>query len=417
MKIFENLESNVRSYCRNYPDIFVKAKGSIMYTENGKEYIDFLSGAGALNYGHNNEFIKERIIDYVLSDGIMHGLDMYTEAKRNFIDKFYRSILEPRNMIHKIQFCGPTGTNAVEAALKLARKVTGRTGIFAFMGGFHGMTLGSLSVTGSNSKRNSSGVPLQNVTFIPYPKGCMNSFDTIEYMKNILDDDHSGIETPAAIIFESIQAEGGVHIASRDWLRRLSKFCSDYGILLICDDIQVGCGRTGTFFSFEEAEIMPDIIVLSKSISGYGLPMSILLMKPEYDIWEPAEHNGTFRGNQLAFIGAASALEYREMCKLEQQVKVKEALVKEALETMVLPLHEGLTIRGKGLIWGIDFSYFNDLQLTKKVIDKCYSNGLIIERAGRKDSIIKLMPSLSIEEDILGKGCSIIAEAIEETIL
>ncbi|APQ59551.1 Diaminobutyrate--2-oxoglutarate transaminase [Paenibacillus polymyxa] len=416
MEIFEQYESNVRAYCRNFYDVFDRAKGALIYSESGKKFVDFFAGAGALNYGHNNEYIKQKILAYLESDSITHGLDMYTKAKREFIEKFSQIILEPRKLNYKIQFCGPTGTNAVEASLKLARKITKRTGIFAFMGGFHGMSLGSLAVTSNIQKRSSSGIALSDVTFFPYSESPIDSFDTIEYMEVVLNDGHSGIEKPAAIIFETIQAEGGVNIASPEWMLRLRELSDRHGILLICDDIQVGCGRTGPFFSFERAGMIPDIVLLSKSISGYGLPMSILLMKPELDVWKPGEHNGTFRGNQLAFIGATAALEYWEMNNLEQSVKYKEAFVREYLTKQILSLHKGLTIRGAGLIWGIDFSNVEDERITQKVVEECYQNGLIIESAGRKDSVIKLMPPLTIELELLQQGCSIIRQAIQENI-
>ncbi len=295
VEVFNNYESNVRSYCRNFKDVFYKAKNAVIFDELGREYIDFFAGAGALNYGHNNEYIKDKVIAYLLEDGIIHGLDMHTVAKGEFIEKFIEGVLKPKGLDYKLQFCGPTGTNAVEAALKLARKVKNRTGIFSFMGGFHGMSLGSLSVTGNIQHRKGAGLPLQNVTFMPYPYGFMKHFDTLDYMESVLNDPNSGIDVPAAVIVETVQAEGGIIVAPTEWLRRLRDLCNRYDILLICDEIQVGCGRTGSFFSFENAEIIPDMVVLSKSIGGYGLPMSLLLLKPELDIWKPGEHNGTFR--------------------------------------------------------------------------------------------------------------------------
>ncbi|MXO80391.1 aminotransferase class III-fold pyridoxal phosphate-dependent enzyme, partial [Paenibacillus sp. OT2-17] len=345
MNTFEALESNVRSYCRSFPVVFNKAKNDVLYTEAGKGYIDFFAGAGALNYGHNNDFMKNRILDYLSSDRIMHGLDMYTTAKQEFIESFSERILQPKGLNYKLQFCGPTGTNAVEAALKLARKVKNRNGIFAFMGAFHGMSLGSLSITSNNSMRESAGVPLNNVTFIPY-NSTFNGMDTILYMEQLLTDTHSGVEKPAAIILETVQAEGGIHIADTEWLRDLRQLCDDHDILLIVDDIQVGCGRVGSFFSFERAGIVPDMVVLSKSISGYGLPMSLLLLKPELDIWSPGEHNGTFRGNQLAFVGAKAALEFRDTVELEAQVKEKEAFVQQFLREHIQSIDPLIEIRG-----------------------------------------------------------------------
>lgn len=416
MNIFEKNESNVRSYCRQFPEIFHKAKGSMIYTKEGKEFIDFFAGAGALNYGHNDENIKKDILSYIENDGISHGLDFHTYAKEVFIEKFSSIVLERRNMEYKIQFCGPTGTNAVEAALKLARKIKKRSGIFSFMGGFHGMSLGSLAVTSNIFNRGSAGVSLDNVTFIPYERSEWSNFDCIKYLETIIQDDHSGIEKPAAIILESIQAEGGVNVSSIDWLKALNDFCNKNDILLICDDIQVGCGRTGNFFSFERAGIEPDMIILSKSISGYGLPMSLLLIKPELDCWAPAEHTGTFRGNQLAFVAATSALNYwSEQGSFEKKIQKKESYLNHFLNNQIAAMDPRIKIRGLGMIWGIDLSFFEESRI-KSIVTNCFTSGLIIERSGRKDSVLKLIPPLTIEDDLLEKGCKIIAECVQYEI-
>ncbi|WP_432401630.1 diaminobutyrate--2-oxoglutarate transaminase [Wukongibacter sp. M2B1] len=416
IKIFESSESNVRSYCRNFTDVFNRAKGSILYSMDGKEYIDFFAGAGALNYGHNNDFIKEKVLAYLEEDGIMHGLDMYTKAKKEFMEKFWESIMKPRNLDYKLQFCGPTGTNAVEAALKLARKVKNRSNIFSFMGAFHGMSLGSLAATSNRESREGAGLSLLNVTFMPYPNSFMNEFDTIDYIERVLNDDHSGIDKPAAIIVETIQAEGGVIVAPIEWLQRLSNLCKKHDILLICDEVQVGCGRAGEFFSFERAGIVPDMVVLSKSIGGYGLPMSLLLIKPELDIWKPAEHNGTFRGNQLAFVAAQAALEYREKVDLDKRVKDNERFIEKFLKEEIASLNEFIEIRGCGMIWGIDVSRLGDASVAKQIATECYKRGLVIERAGRDDAVVKLLPPLTIERSILERGCEIIKESAEDVI-
>ncbi|ATP39438.1 diaminobutyrate--2-oxoglutarate transaminase [Solibacillus sp. R5-41] len=403
MDIFENYESIVRSYCRQYTDVFYKSKNEFIYSEKGKEYLDFFAGAGALNYGHNNEYIKKYLLDYIENDGIIHGLDMYTHSKRSFISEFVENILKPRNLDYKIQFCGPTGTNAVEAALKLARKAKKRNNIFAFMGGFHGMSLGSLATTSNLSSREGAGLPLSNVTFMPFPNGTLN-LDTLDYIETILEDDHSGIEKPAAIILETIQAEGGINVASNEWLQGLASICKKHDILLICDDIQVGCGRTGDFFSFERADIVPDIVILSKSISGYGLPMSLLLMKPEHDIWKPGEHNGTFRGNQLAFVASVASIRLREKLDLDNSVRSKANYIKGFLETRVCTIDSRIEIRGIGMIWGIDLIKIDDSGLYTKIIKECFNRGLIIEKAGRNGSVIKLLPPLTITEENLRAG-------------
>ncbi|MEH2112699.1 diaminobutyrate--2-oxoglutarate transaminase [Nostoc sp.] len=416
MNIFEKRESNVRSYCRNFPAIFHRAKDSIVYTESGEEYIDFFAGAGALNYGHNHDYIKQKVMSYLNADGIAHALDMYTSAKEKFLAKFDEVVLSSKKLDYRIQFCGPTGTNAVEAALKLARKVKGRAGIFSFMGAYHGMTLGSLSITGNIGIRAGVIGTSSNVTFMPYPYGFMETFDTIEYIETVLNDVNSGIEKPAAIIFETVQAEGGVVVAPIIWMQRLRELCDKHDILLICDDIQVGCGRTGSFFSFERADIVPDMVILSKSISGYGFPMSLLLIKPDLDIWKPGEHNGTFRGNQLAFIGATAALEYRQSSNLEQEVKNKELFLKNFLNQEIASISESIAVRGIGMIWGIDVKNFGGNSLAKSITSRCFELGLIVELAGRNDTVIKILPPLVIDMLTLQKGCSIIKKVFDDFI-
>jgi diaminobutyrate-2-oxoglutarate transaminase len=387
-----------------------------VYSESGEEYIDFLAGAGALNYGHNNDYIKEKVIAYLEADAIAHSLDMYTSAKEKFLSKFFEVVLIPKNLDYRIQFCGSTGTNAVEAALKLARKVKKRTGIFSFMGAYHGMTLGSLSVSGNTAIRSGAFGISNNVSFMPYPYGFMATFDTINFIESVLTDVNSGIEKPAAIIFETVQAEGGVVVAPIEWMQKLRELCDKHDILLICDDIQVGCGRTGPFFSFERANIVPDMVVLSKSISGYGFPMSLLLIKPELDIWEPGEHTGTFRGNQLAFVGGTAALEYREKINLEHEVKVKEFFLKNFLNEEIKPINENIEIRGIGMIWGIELRNFGGASFAKEITSRCFELGLIVERVGRNDTVIKLLPPLTIEMSALQKACSILKEAFYDCL-
>lgn len=414
--VFEEHESNVRSYCRSYPAIFNKAKGSLLYSEAGDEYIDFFAGAGALNYGHNNDYINQKLIDYIASDCVMHGLDMHTVAKRDFIENFSELLLKPKGLEYKLQFCGPTGTNAVEAAFKLARKVTKRTNIFSFMGGYHGMSLGSLAATGNTSSRAGAGVPLNNVTFMPYPQGFMATFDTIQYIETVLDDVCSGIEKPAAIIFETIQAEGGINVAPVEWMKALRQLCDRHEILLICDEIQTGCCRTGPFFSFERAGIVPDMIVLSKSIGGSGAPMALLLLKADLDVWSPGEHTGTFRGNQLAFIGASAALELVRDTGLEQEVERKGAFLEKLLHDEIGTLSDKIEIRGVGLMQGIDLGKLAPPNVVQQVKNYCFEHGLIVEMVGRDDVVVKLLPALTIDDDLLAQGCTIIKDAIQSVL-
>ena len=309
----------------------------------------------------------------------------------------------------------PFRTNANEAALKLARKVKGRKNIFALMGAFHGMTLGSLSLTTDKASRRGAGVPLDYVTFIPAPY-MFPELDTVAYMQKLLDDDHSGVEKPAALFIETIQAEGGIRVFDVEWLKAVREFCTKNDILLVVDDVQVGCCRSGTFFSFERAGIAPDIVTMSKSIGGYGLPFAITLIKPDIDIWKPGEHNGTFRGNQLAFVAAKAGLEYMLEHKVEQQVSEKSVIIKDFIEKEILPLDSRLELRGIGMIWGIEFENIPVKGFADRVIEKCFEYGLIIEGAGRKNSVVKLMPPLVISEEELIEGMKIIKRSVEYNI-
>lgn len=409
-EVFEKYESEVRSYCRVFNEELDYAKNAIIKDIKGKKYIDFFCGAGAVNYGHNNDYIKEKIMKYLQDDRIMHALDMYTKAKEDFIKYFEEEVLEPRGLNYKIQFPGPTGTNAIEAALKLARKVKKRSNIWCLMGCFHGMTLGALALTSDKESRAGAGIHLENATHIPAPYMFKN-LDTIEYMQTLLDDDHSGVEKPAALILETVQAEGGIWVFEKEWLQRVRKFCDDNDILLIVDDIQVGCCRTGTFFSFERAGIIPDMVTLSKSIGGYGMPFALTLFKPELDIWAPGEHNGTFRGNQLAIVAAKAGLEFMNNNNVEKEVRRKSKIVKEFLEKQIKPINEKFEIRGIGLIWGIET---HDGALAKKISTNCFKSGLIVERAGRNNSVVKLMPPLTIEDDTLLEGLNLLKSEIEK---
>lgn len=409
-KVFETYESEVRSYCRSFPSVFQRAKGSVITDVDGKEYLDFFCGAGAVNYGHNNDYIKEKLIAYLQNDGILHALDMMTDSKCEFLEYFEEQVLKPRGLDYKVMFVGPTGTNGVEAALKLARKTTQREQIWALMGCFHGMTLAALSLTSDRDSRKGAGLPLEHVTHIPAPY-MFENLDTISYMETLLTDDHSGVEKPAALIIETVQAEGGIHVLEKEWLQRVRNLCDRHDILLIVDDIQVGCARTGTFFSFERADIIPDIVILSKSIGGAGLPFALTLLKPELDIWTPGEHNGTFRGNQLAIVAAKAGLEYMLKHQIETEVQRKAVLIETYLREHI-PSNIA-AVRGIGMIWGIDVS---NGTTSNRITKKCFERGLIIERAGRDNSVVKLMPALTMPDAQLIDGLNIICCAVREVL-
>lgn len=411
METFERLESEVRSYCRHFPRVFTKAVGSRLIDEDGREFVDFLAGAGVLNYGHNNPQLKRRLIEYLEADAITHSLDMATTAKRSFLETFEEVILQPRGLEYKLQFPGPGGTNAVEAALKLARKVTGRRRVIAFTNGFHGMTLGALAASGNLRARAAAHVDLHDTTIMPFDGYLGRDVDTLDVLERYLTDDHSGLDKPAAFIVETVQGEGGVNVARARWLRGLERLAREHGILLIVDDIQAGCGRCGSFFSFEHAGITPDLVCLSKALSGFGLPMAVTLVRPDLDRWAPGEHNGTFRGHNLAFVTATAALEYWRSPELARQVQIKGEIVADRLQEIAL-LRPGLQadVRGRGLMQGLELS---EPGLAREVARRAFDAGLVIETSGPSDRVLKVMPPLTISVDDLAFGLDVIEAAVE----
>ncbi len=411
-QIFEDLESNVQSYARGYPRVFDKARGAELWDVDGNRYIDFLAGAGSLNYGHNNPVLKQALVDHIMSDAITHSLDFHTAAKARFLEAMRDIVLEPRGLDYVIQFTGPTGTNAVEAALKIARKVTGRTNVICFTNGFHGVSAGALAATGNGHHRGAAGVPLYGTTRMPYDR-YFGDVDTVEYVERMITDPSSGIDHPAAVIVETVQGEGGTNAASMEWLQRLETLCREQDILLIVDDIQAGCGRTGTFFSFEPAGIKPDIVTMSKSLSGYGLPFAITMIRRDLDAWEPGEHNGTFRGNNHAFVTATAALEHYWLTPVfAEEVRAKADHLAERLASMVTRfLPHVLEVRGRGMMRGIRCA---DPARAAAVTRKAFEYGLIIERSGPEDEVIKFLMPLTIELNVMDEGLDILERALTE---
>ncbi|PRX50326.1 diaminobutyrate aminotransferase [Prauserella shujinwangii] len=415
MSIFEKLESEVRSYSRGWPVVFDRAQGSWIYSEDGKAYLDFFAGAGALNYGHNNPVLKKALIDYISRDGVTHGLDMFTVAKREFLETLNEVILQPRDLDYKVIFPGPGGANAVEAALKLARKVTGKESVINFTNAFHGMTLGALSVTGNSMKRGGAGIPLVHATPMPYDRYFDGTYPDFLYFERLLEDSGSGLNEPAAVIVETVQGEGGINAARLEWLQGLSELCKRHNILLILDDVQMGCGRTGPFFSFEEAGIEPDMVCLSKSIGGYGLPLALTLIRPELDVWSPGEHNGTFRGINPAFVTATEALRtYWADDELEKSTKAKGERVGAVLEEIAREYPDAqLTAKGRGLARGLEFP---NGELAGKVCAAAFDRGLLMETSGPDGEVMKLLPALTTTDAEFTQGLEIITESVKAVL-
>ncbi|MTV25746.1 diaminobutyrate--2-oxoglutarate transaminase [Nitriliruptoraceae bacterium ZYF776] len=415
METFARLESEVRSYCRSWPAVFDQARGSWLVSEAGDRYLDLFAGAGALNYGHNPPAVMDALRDHLAGDGIVHSLDMATPAKRTFLERFHELILAPRGMDHKVMFPGPTGTNAVEAALKIARKATGREIVVSFTNAFHGMTLGSLAVSGDEMKRQGAQVPLGHTHRLPYAGYLGDGTETLDLFERQLEDAGSGVGLPAAVIVETVQGEGGLRHASAAWLRRLAELCQRHDIVLIVDDIQAGCGRTGTFFSFEPAGIVPDVVTLSKSLSGGGLPFAVTLIRPELDVWQPGEHNGTFRGFNPAFVTATAALEaFWADDTFAREVQRKAGRLEQLLQEVVEAVPGARAeVVGRGLMIGLSCEVPG---LAARAAEEAFARGVLLETSGAEDQVVKLLPPLSISDEDLDTGVRTIREALEAAL-
>ena len=410
--IFSRRESEARSYCRAFDTVFATAQNSELIDVDGRRYIDFLAGCSSLNYGHNDPDMKAALIDYISQDGIAHGLDLHTGAKADFIQAFETYILEPRNLDHKLMFTGPTGANAIEAALKIARKATGRTNVIAFTNGFHGVTLGALATTGNSYHRGGAGTSLANITRLPFD-GYAEGVDSIALLENMLGDPSSGLDAPAAILLETVQGEGGLNVASFDWLRNVARLARQHGALLIVDDVQAGCGRTGKFFSFEDVGITPDIVTLAKSISGFGLPMGLVLVRPEHDLMGPAEHNGTFRGNSHAFVTARVAIEkFWRNSSFAGDISRRALIIEKGLQD-IAEMIPNARLKGRGMMRGVDVG---DGDLASKICRRSFQAGLVIETSGPNDEVVKILAPLTTPDATLRKGLSILTDAVQDVL-
>ncbi len=412
----DQFESNVRSYPRKLPFAIAKAHGVWITDVENNQYLDCLAGAGTLALGHNHPDVLQSIQTVITSGLPLHTLDLTTPLKDRF-SEYLLSILPGQGKEYCLQFTGPSGADAVEAALKLAKKHTGRTGVISFSGGYHGMTHGALAVTGNLSPKEAINGMIPEVQFMPYPHqyrcplgiGGKAGEDALTYyFENLINDVESGVRKPAAVILEAVQGEGGVNPAPAEWLQRIRKVTQEHGILLIIDEVQAGFCRTGKLFAFEHAGIEPDIIVMSKAVGG-GLPLAVLGIKKEFDAWEPGHHTGTFRGNQLAMATGLTTLQYLK----DNQVADKVAAQGEWLKGKLADLQNRYPVmghvRGLGLMLGIEIvkpneapdkmgCYPADGQLSALLQKKCFENGLILERGGRHGCVLRLLPSLLISD-------------------
>ena len=401
MNVIERYESTAQSYVRSAPVIYQRAGGAELFDENGNSFIDFYSGGGPLSYGHNHLNVCSALIDYLCKDGVLQTREKSSVAKREFIRKFVKSILEPRGLNYKMLFTDPASGTAAEIAMRLARRDRQRSNIVAFTNASHGLTDGAATVTSRKSSKYENGDHRGQTVFMPYCGYFGPDVDTIAYFRKYLEDGSSGIERPAAVIVATVQDDGGVHVASDAWLKALEVLCREFGVLLILDETQTGCGRCGHFFSFERAGIVPDMVLVSNAIAG-GLPMSLLLMRPDLDHWRPGEQVGVFQGDSLAMVAATELLSLWDNKAFGAEILVKGMELERALKAMVSSFPQRSTaIRGTGMVWGLDFGAAASASV---VSGWALEAGLVVEGARLRDEVLLVMPPVTISDEHLREG-------------
>ncbi|MDW2370129.1 pyridoxal phosphate-dependent class III aminotransferase [Vibrio sp. 1078-1] len=424
-------ESEVRSYPRRLPIAIKQAFGCLVEDTRGQIFLDCLAGAGTLALGYNHPEINQALKEQLDSGLPYQTLDIATSAKTTFIQSVKSFLPQELSENSVIQFCGPSGADAVEAAIKLAKQTTGRNTMFAFRGAYHGMTNGTMGMMGNlGTKARRTGL-MSDVHFMPFPYNLRCPFGlggdegakaSIRYIDRLLNDDESGIMKPAAIIVEPVQGEGGVAPAPAFWLRELRRICDEHGILLIFDEIQCGIGKTGYNFAFEESGIVPDILCLSKAIGG-GLPMSLLVINKQHDTWKPGEHTGTFRGNQLAMVSGAKALEIIQRDNLVEHANIAGQYLRYGLESIQKRVNCIAEVRGKGLMLGVEIKNPDgelnkfgepqaDSELTLSIQRAALERGLIVEKGGREGAVIRFLPPLIISFEQIDFALRVFEDAI-----
>ncbi|OXM15584.1 diaminobutyrate--2-oxoglutarate transaminase [Paenibacillus herberti] len=428
-------ESQARSYPRRFPLVIHKAKGMIITDMDGKSYYDCLAGAGTLALGHNHDVVVEAIKKTLDQQIPLHTLDLATPLKVEFMNEIFAILPDELKHTAKIQFCGPTGADAVEAAIKLVKNATKGGAILAFQGAYHGSTQATLSMSGNLSKKANLQSLLPNVHFLPFPYEYRCPFGvgngktaeiSAQYIENLLNDVESGIAEPCGVIVETVQGEGGSIPADIQWLKELRRITAERGIPLIIDEVQTGIGRTGKMFSFEHAGIVPDVIVCSKAIGG-SLPMSVVIYKEELDQWQPGAHTGTFRGNQLGMATGLATLAYIRENRVLDNVNERSKQFFETLNRLQEKYEEIGDVRGRGLMIGVELvdprgkvdrlgHYLPNGQLASKIQDRCFANGLIIESGGRHSAVLRFLPPLTITASETAEVLSIFEKSVMEAV-
>jgi diaminobutyrate-2-oxoglutarate transaminase len=408
---FETLESNVRSYCRRWPAVFASSFGSHITDVNAVTYLDFFAGAGALSYGHNNPVLVDVAIDHLRHHRLLHSLDTFTPEKRDWLETLSSLILEPRGLDHIVQTVGPTGATAVEAALQLAQNITGARGVIGYAGGYHGMTYRTASVSDSMLPRSVVS-HVKDFIALPFVE-TMTQVD-LDLLDSTLENGVDG-EKIGAILLESVQGEGGARPFDPAYLAHIRSLATKHKVLVIADEVQAGVGRTGPFFSFEGSGLDPDIICLSKSISGLGLPMALNLVRRSLDAWSPGEFTGTFRGNNLAFATSSAMLRtYWQTPDFETHTLAKAEIVSSALDRLVRVYGAGrFTTRGQGLLRGLDLG---STELANSVAVHAFESQLIVETCGHEDTVVKLLMPLTTSNEDLTTGLEVLEKALVSSL-
>ncbi|GAA3386634.1 diaminobutyrate--2-oxoglutarate transaminase family protein [Cryptosporangium minutisporangium] len=408
-------ESAARTYARHFPIVPVRAEGMTIHGADGRTYLDCLSGAGTLALGHNHPVVVDAIRRTMDAERPLHTLDLATPEKDEFVDELFATLPTPFVDRAKVQFCGPAGTDAIEAAIKLTQTATGRGGVAAFTGAYHGMTLAALTASGGIAARTPLAGPSLDVTRLPYPYpyrcplglgGDLGANAAASYVERLLDDPSSGILPPAAMLLEPVQGEGGVIPAPDDWLRRMRAVTRRHGVPLVVDEVQTGVGRTGTMWAHEHAGVVPDVLVASKAIGG-GLPLAVVLYRDDLDVWAPGAHAGTFRGTTLAMAAGAATLRYVRENDLPAHAEAVGARLLGGLRSLAAEHPAIGDVRGRGLMLGvelIDVDVDADhlgarpaaSKLAGRVRAECLRRGLLVELGGRHDAVLRLLPPLII---------------------
>jgi len=406
---FDEFESNVRYYCRRWPTVFSSAQGATLVDEYGTQYVDFFAGAGALSYGHNNPLFVELAIAHLRSNKLLHSLDTFTVEKRAFLEAMEQHILRPRQLDMVVQTVGPTGATAVEAALQLAQRVTGKRGVVGFAGGYHGMSMRAASISESMAPRE---VVAHVGDFVALPFVEHVSDEDIELLETTLRGTING-QGIGAIIIEPTQGEGGCRPFDPAYLAAVRRVASANDVLVIADEIQAGVGRTGPFFSFEGSSLDPDIITVSKSISGLGLPMALNLVRRSLDAWSPGEFSGTFRGNNLAFATSAAMMStYWSDDAFQKNTERQGAIVRDTLTSLAETYGRGsFKVQANGMLAGLNTF---DTATAEAISKAAFERHLVVEVCGRGDTIVKLLPTLIMNDDELHLGLERLSAAVDD---